>query len=253
MADVQAVDLYVAYRIANAPVRQYPFPHIYVRDVLPADYYAELQRCLPPREAFASLEEARGTKGYPERSVMPLGGELPASLDERQRAFWRDLARWVFAGRLGPAVLDRFAPIVQQRIRDEPEMEISDELLLVRDRTRYSLGPHTDSPRKVVSVLFYLPADDRLARHGTSLYTPRNPSFTSVRGDHYPFEDFERVETMPFVPNSVFAFAKTPVAFHGVEPVAEEGVERNLLLYDLRFRKPAAAAGAEGAKVRFSL
>jgi hypothetical protein len=35
-----------------------------------------------------------------------------------------------------------------------------------------------------------------------------------------------------------------------VEPVAEEGVERNLLLYDLRFRKPA---GAEGAKVRFSL
>jgi hypothetical protein len=247
-----APELHVLYRLANAPLQPYPFPHLYARDVFPAGYYAEIQRQLPPAAALKPLQEARGAKGYPERFVMPLGGELPGGLSAAQREFWRDFARWVFRGRLGPAVLGRFAPIVEQRLQENPEMEITDELLLVRDRSRYSLGPHTDTPAKVISVLFYLPADERLARHGTSVYLPKEEGFTSDGNAHLPFERFERVATMPFVPNSVFAFAKTNSSFHGVEPIAEEGVERNLLLYDLRLR-PAQGTPASAPQVRFTM
>jgi hypothetical protein len=206
---------HVLYRLANAPLQLYPFPHFFARDVFPADYYAQIQRHLPPASALKSLEEARGAQGYPDRFVMPLGGDLPESLSDAQ-------------------------------------LEITDELLLVRDRSRYSLGPHTDKPAKVISVLFYLPADERLARHGTSIYLPKEEGFTADGGAHLPFEGFERLATMPFVPNSVFAFAKTSASFHGVEPIAEEGVERNLLLYDLRFR-PAQGAPAAAPQVRFSM
>jgi hypothetical protein len=208
-----------------------------VRDIFPAAYYREIQENLPPAEAMQTLAQARGTQGYPERFVMPLGGELPAALSGRQRAFWRDLARWFFAGVFGQAVIHRFHDQIGERLKEEPEAEITDELLLVRDRTRYSLGPHTDSPRKLVSLLFYLPADERLERYGTSMYVPREFGFTCPGGPHYPFERFERAATMPFLPNSLFAFAKTPRAFHGVQPIEEPGVERNLLLYDLRMRK----------------
>jgi len=245
-------ELHVVYKLANAPLQHYPFPHLYARDVFPADYYAQMQRLMPPASALKTLQEARGAKGYPDRFVLPLGGDLPESLDAEQREFWRDFARWVFRGRLGPALLGRFAPIVEERLRQNPEMEITDELLMVRDRTRYSLGPHTDAPAKVVSVLFYVPADDRLARHGTSMYVPRAEGFTHDGRGHLAFDQFERVATMPFLPNSVFAFAKTDASFHGVEPVTEEGVERNLILYDLQFR-PGPAAPAADPKTRFSI
>jgi hypothetical protein len=249
---VSSPELHVVYKLANAPLQHYPFPHLYARDVFPADYYAQMQRLMPPASALKTLHEARGAKGYPDRFVLALGGDLPESLSAEQREFWRDFARWAFRGRLGPAVLGRFAPIVEQRLQENPGMEISDELLMVRDRTRYSLGPHTDAPAKVVSVLFYVPADDRLARHGTSVYVPKAQGFTHDGRGHLSFDQFERVATMPFLPNSVFAFAKTDTSFHGVEPVTEDGVERNLILYDLQLR-PAAPVAASGPQVRFSI
>ncbi len=38
---------------------------------------------------------------------------------------------------------------------------------------------------------------------------------------------------MPYLPNAMFAFMKTPNAFHGVEPVEGQAV-RELLLFDIR-------------------
>lgn len=40
--------------------------------------------------------------------------------------------------------------------------------------------------------------------------------------------------TVPYVPNTLFGFMKTPNAFHGVEPIADPNVERALLLYDIK-------------------
>ena len=40
--------------------------------------------------------------------------------------------------------------------------------------------------------------------------------------------------TMPFLPNTLFAFMKTHNSFHGVEPIQEIGVRRDLLLYDIK-------------------
>ena len=253
-AEAFAPGLHAEYRIANAPVQPYPYAHFYLRDVFPQDFYAELQRQLPDAQALDRLGQWGRAQGYPERSIMKLGGERPAALSEAQHLFWRRLAQWAFSGRLGSLVLGKFNAIVEQRLKDMADMEVSDELLLVHDRTRYSLGPHTDSPVKVVSLLFYLPADERLAQYGTSIYLPKDPGFTCPGGPHHGFEGFDRLATMPFVPNSLFGFVKTDNSFHGVEPFLATGAGRWLLLYDLRLHRaetPAAPPPATG--VRFKM
>lgn len=253
-AESFAPGLHAEYRVANAPLQEYPYPHFYLRDVFPQDFYAELQRNLPDAEALQRLGQWQRAKGYPERSIMKLGGERPAALSETQHQFWRRLAQWAFAGRFGSMVLGKFNAIVDRRLRDMPGVEVTDELLLVHDRTHYSLGPHTDSPSKVISLLFYLPADDRLAQYGTSIYVPKDPAFTCPGGPHHGFDGFDRLATMPFLPNSLFGFVKTDHSFHGVEPFEAPGAGRWLLLYDLRLRQIAAdepAPAPAGPRVQF--
>ena len=132
---------------------------------------------------------------------------------------------------------------------------MQDEALLVQDITNYKLGPHTDTPHKVITLLFYLPKDTSQSHMGTSIYVPKEPTFRCPGGPHYPHEGFERLWSMPFLPNSLFAFFKTDNSFHGVEPVRDEGCRRWLLLYDLYEQKVPAAAPAPAAaapKVKFS-
>jgi hypothetical protein len=96
-----------------------------------------------------------------------------------------------------------------------------------------------------------------MAHLGTSLYVPKDPQFTCPGGPHHEFDRFRRMLTMDYLPNTLFAFMKTPRAFHGVEPITQTDVQRDLLLYDIKVIEPqtaAAAGAAAGAppKIKFS-
>src|SRR5262245_18217331 len=91
----RAAELYTAYQIGNAPVGVFPYPHCFVRDVFPADFYAEMQRNLPDAAAMIPILEARGVKGYEERFVLELHKpEHLATLPDDKRKFWQDAATW---------------------------------------------------------------------------------------------------------------------------------------------------------------
>lgn len=237
------VNWYVLYKIANAPISPFPFPHIYVQDVFPEDFYRELRAHLPPSEAFKNLKDlGRVRAGYPDtRLVMPVTPDYVQSLAEPLRAFWGELAQWLLGG-FGQMVLSKFAPYLDQRFGDVSRMQFYDEALIVQDYTTYSLGPHTDTLHKVLSFLFYLPADDALSHLGTSLYVPKDPNFLCPGGPHHSFERFHRVVTMPYRPNTMFAFLKTSNSFHGVEPITEANIRRDLLLYDIKVQNPPELA-----------
>jgi hypothetical protein len=252
-----SAELTAAYAIGNAPIQVFPFPHIYVRDVFPREYYEEIRRRLPPAELLQPITQARNVRGpYDERFVLGLTPEDLARLPEPYRAFWTELARWMVGGRFAQLVLGKFAPFIEQRFQGMSGVQFTDEALLVEDRTRYALGPHTDTPLKVLSMLFYLPADESQSHLGTSIYVPKDPGFVCEGGPHHPFERFDRMVTMPFLPNSLFAFLKTANSFHGVEPIRDGGVRRHLLLYDVRLARapaqvPAAPGGGSGVTFRF--
>ena len=235
-----SVELALAYRFANAPMRLFPFPHLYISEIFPPGFYGEMMRHLPPPEMLTPVGEARGAVGYEDRFVQELSPAKIAPLAEPYRSFWSGVQGWMCSGRFLDLVASKFGPFIERRFKSQ-QFKLVDEAMLVYDRTRFSQGPHTDTPAKVVSVLFYLPADERMKQYGTSIYLPKDPGFTCPGGPHHAFDRFERMETMPFLPNSMFAFLKTDDSFHGVEPITEEGIGRYLLFYDLKVAKQAAA------------
>ena len=234
------VDLHVMYKIANTPINLFPYPHIYVQDVFPPDFYRKLRAHLPPAEAYQDLKALKRVgPGYPDtRLVMVVTPESVQALPEPSRSFWGAVAQWMLGGAFGQVMLSRFSELLAQRFGDLRQTRFNDEALVVQDYTTYSLGPHTDSPAKVLSFLFYLPPDASLAHLGTSIYVPKDPRFACPGGPHHRFELFDRMMTMPFLPNSLFAFLKTHNSFHGVEPIQETGVRRDLLLYDIKVSNP---------------
>lgn len=255
-----AAELHLAYKIGNVPFSQFPFPHFYLNDVFPADYYRQLLQNLPDPAAMRPIEEVRAIKGYKERFVLGLDPQSIATLPENKRAFWLEFAGWFLSGRLRALVMRRFETFISQRLAGRTGFEFYDEALLVQDVTNYKLGPHTDALHKVVTVLFYLPPDDSQRHLGTSIYLPNDPKFRCQGGPHHRRENFSLLHTNPFLPNSMFAFFKTDNSFHGVEPVADPDCRRWLLLYDIYAKQsapgaqeqPAAAAAEPSPKVKFS-
>ena len=223
------------YAIANAPLQQYPFPHIFVRDVFPEDFYARLREHIPPRDYFKTLTSLQRVTGpYPEsRLVLPITPEAVGELEEPYHTFWKSVGMWLISDELLDFMLDIFEPLMPTT-SSTGTAGYSHEALLVQDYSTYKLDPHTDSPRKVLSVLFYLPPDDSLAHLGTAIYVPKDRRMISDGSAHLPRDYFDCVCTMPFVPNSMFAFVRTPRSFHGVEPIAENEPRRDLLLYDVK-------------------
>ena len=234
-----SAEFHLTYKIANAPLNAFPFPHLYIRDAFPADYYARIQSMLPDPSRMVTISETgRISPGlYKERFVLTFGGEQFAALTEEQRAFWGELHGWLVGGAFRQRVLEGFRPFLAQRFKGQM-VAFYDEALLVQDTTRYSLGPHTDAPRKVITFLFYLPKDESQCHLGTSLYLPKDRGFRCPGGPHYPHAQFDRVWTMPFLPNSLFIFVKTDASFHGVEPVMDPDTRRWLLLYDIFHQIP---------------
>ena len=55
------------YQLRNAPIQAYPYPHAFIREIFPADYYRDLIAHLPGDEAYVSSPNGR----YPERGPAP--------------------------------------------------------------------------------------------------------------------------------------------------------------------------------------
>lgn len=211
---------HMAYQIGNAVVNTFPFPHIYVPTVFPADFYAQLRGTLPPTDEYK-----QGAKNYNGRKFGETDGiEL---LDPFRTKSFSQLAQYPFRKYL------------QGRFPDG-KFAARTDLRLVADDDGYAIGPHTDAPWKVLSYLFYLPEDTSHLDLGTSIYLPRDPNFRCPGGPHHKFEDFIKVFTAAYAPNSLFAFFKTDFSFHGVERITIP-YRRDVLLWNLYDATPAGS------------
>ena len=236
-----AVEEYVIYQISNAQIQDYPYPHFYVENVFPADFYARLRANWPDSSALTSLAETgRVSKGaYPDRFVLPFTPSDIEKLSEDRRAFWSEFGSWFMAHRFLQTAINKFGRYAQQRFgNDLKHCRFEADSLLVRDRTNYSIGPHTDATHRLLSMLFYCPDNDSMKHLGTSIYVPLDPDFRCVGGKHYPHNRFQKVWTVDYKPNSLFSFFKTNNSFHGVDPIRDQEVQRDILLYDVRVGSP---------------
>ena len=247
-----AVRDHVIARIEATPVRHAPFEHLYVEEVFPADFYAELQRQMVADSGYRRLNETGRVSEHYSSARLCLFPQDLKSIDAPgpQKAFWRELFAAFSSSAFRQVWLRTFEQTVKKHVgnvsRDKGPGAAAafSETFLMRDLETYALGPHTDSAQKLVSVLFYLARDESAPELGTSLYRPKDRSFICPGGPHHRFDRFERVTTLPYKPNAMVAFPKSRVCFHGVEPVGSTK-QRDLLLFDMKWTwKPADPAAA---------
>ena len=192
---------HLLYSLGAIRIRYYPFPHFYVKDVLPTWFYDHLITGLKAATKFEQMPD------YPERMFSL---ELPVDVQE------------LFAH-------PRLSSFLRANLHLEGELDVM--LRWSRDGKGYSLGPHTDYSGKVATLLFYLPDSASSGPWGTSIYAPKS-SQKVLADQHYYHEDFNLVYTFPFAPNTMFGFLRTDNSWHGVEPLTED-IKRDTLHYTI--------------------
>ena len=207
-------------RFQSAPINPVPFQHLYVDGIFPVDFYGRMVDSLPTQSQMLPIGEVRGKamKKYPQRYVFLF--TWLKNLEPVRREFWRGFISDLTSKETMAGILGKFG------IAEKP---VWPDVHLIHDIEGYALGPHTDAKAKAASLLFYLPKEAGSEHLGTSLYTPKEEMPPST--EHFPFEKFSRVATMPYAPNAMFAFARSDSSFHGVEPV--EKADRWLLQYNI--------------------
>jgi len=218
---------HVGGRIAAAPLRLHPFPHIVVDDLLPARVYEALLEAIPPVEMFAERPFNKRQVGVP-----------PMLAPVYSRRVWRFIANAVAPRAIVPAVLDKFReslgawldaqlmPGALARL-EQMEMGCTDGRILLRGRG-YSIPPHRDPKWGFITCLLYLarPADDPVL--GTDLYSVDGDTDARDTKPHWIPADHCRLETtVEFRPNRALIFLNSSGA-HGarIPDDAPESLER---------------------------
>ena len=233
-------ELYIAYKFGNKSINTFPYPHLYIQNVFPNDYYSKILKNLLSVNSMTSMPdlypEQPGLKNYKDRYVLEFArDEHIQKIESDKQEFWKGIGSSLLKGQFGNFLRAKFKHYLDMRFKLIGDVNFSLEMQLVNDKKNYALGPHSDHPRKVISTLFYFPKDMSQQEIGTSIYIPKDPDFIASHKQygHFNKDLFHKVITMPFVPNSAFCFVKTNNAFHGVEPLEKEDTDRWVLLFDV--------------------
>ena len=249
-----------ANRLCEANVLLDPFPHFCLENIFPNEYYSELLENLPASTSYQNLYEVTTLKldHFRHRDQRDMNDGWTNALPPEQKAFWDSFDSWFLGDAMAQAVLHTFPDQMNARFGTRwPAVSVESQL--IRHRPGYFLGPHSDLHTKLVVLLIYLAPDESTAHLGTSLYRPKDPSFSCPNSNHYPFEDFVNVKTAPYKPNSLLAFFRSDVSFHGLEPLSGSDVQHSgrdviqYVLYDKAARQQQLherrlAAARQGAQ-----
>ena len=208
-------------RLVSAKVELDPFPHYYLEQVFPDDFYRLMLRHMPSSDVYENLYAVTDLKldHFRHRDQRDMDREWTYNLPQAQRVFWNLFNSWFLSEEIAQAVLKSFSGV-----RDSwPAVSVESQF--IRHRAGYFLGPHSDLYTKLVVLLLYLAPDDRAEHLGTSLYRPKHTGFSCPNSKHYDFADFIKVKTAPYRPNSLLAFMRSDISFHGLEPLSEHDVE----------------------------
>ncbi|MDN3504046.1 MAG: hypothetical protein P0S95_00525 [Rhabdochlamydiaceae bacterium] len=229
---------HLLYQVGNAQVRYFPYPHFFIENLFPQDYYDQLIESIPNAQDYYSMGSTGKVdpRTYQERSVLQITDSDLSGLPFHQMLFWSQFGQALESSVWRQMLISKFQDLIEKRFKDHlKEIEFSSFAELVQDRTHYALGPHTDHPIRVLTMLFYFPKDHSQSEMGTSVYRPNDINFKCEGFKHHPKDGFSHLYKAPYIPNSLFGFFKSDRSFHGVEEITQNGCERNLLNYYLQW------------------
>jgi hypothetical protein len=232
----------VTRRLATAERRDDPFPHVIVDGLLPIHVYQDLVARWPDDALF------RGDAASGKLDLVPAPeGITPADaraesynrLDDDARTAWNRFVIQVNREIVGPFLERMFEPEIAKRLEflqasaDAPGLapylrppyraKMNVGRLMMRS-AGFRLRPHVDSLAYLATALYYFPTPaDNPDTEGTTLYRAAGEIGAAEilsRGKTVYFDaagiGTTPASTVPFLPNTLLAFANTGRSAHGI-------------------------------------
>lgn len=82
--------------------------------------------------------------------------------------------------------------------------------------------PHTDVPKKILSIVFFFPSDNWKQSYGgnVKILKPIDKNLeNNWLNKVYPFENFKELQTINYEPNRLYCFKKSKNSYHGITNV----------------------------------
>jgi hypothetical protein len=203
----------------NVSVRHEPFTVFYIRNLLQPRFYRDLAKTFPLLSHFR-YRDTLGNKYLLTESE----GE-PYYDFVRAYPPWQKFYTEIKSANFREQVLSFLRARVSEGIQ---ESNLADSFtsrfeFSVLPANGGSQRPHTDSPRKVVTLVLSLMKEGEWSPDwggGTSICRPKDETLYSNYSNQYlDFDDVEVIDTFPFVPNACVMFVKTSVSWHCVTPI----------------------------------
>jgi hypothetical protein len=227
----------VSQNIDTELVLSDPFPLVVVKNVLPLELLADIQRALPPLEVMLQGKPFTSNQRFNYSAAdVAANSDIAAVVkdlvsEHLGQAFLNDIIRLFHKQILVhyPNFEERFGPIsaLKAGIRGQDNDALCNVFLdsQIAFNTPVEIGgttvrgPHLDDPRKLFVGLFYLRLDGDQSRGADleiyrSKVNPANLDITRTAS----IADMELVETVKYEANTLVLFLNTPKSFHGVKP-----------------------------------
>ena len=239
--------------IRSKPIDQSPFPHIYIEEIFPPDYYrALLQRIAAVGRFVPTLYPGVGVD-LSAKTFRDYGLTCENFAADDELA---PLHAFLKSNRFTRTLLEKFSasnswsghgsavPAEKHAHFADGRDDFACVFDLHKDLPGYEITPHADVTSKIITFLFYFTPDESINKFGTLLCRVRPGSSVEpapVRrsalssmvlrasrvlvGDHYgltqkdpwlSWDKFEIVKTAEAKPNSLFVFAPNSRSFHAV-------------------------------------
>eukprot|EP00242_Pyramimonas_sp_CCMP2087_P009320 CAMPEP_0198210212 /NCGR_PEP_ID=MMETSP1445-20131203/19960_1 /TAXON_ID=36898 /ORGANISM="Pyramimonas sp., Strain CCMP2087" /LENGTH=322 /DNA_ID=CAMNT_0043884213 /DNA_START=36 /DNA_END=1004 /DNA_ORIENTATION=- len=243
------------YNLENAHFYTDPFPYMYFCDMFRPHFYAELAQHFPPSKVMqpavkrdagkmksrgqysAAGSNNNGDKRW-KMSVFDIYNLKPNSrwpLLPRAITTWKKLEHILFSKEVEDVLWRKFNLTRTPKFRD---------FRVQTDMTGYSIGVHPDSPKKILTMMFYVPVDDQTVYdYGTCLHTNKQ----------YQQRDLSKNGVAPclkkfmFGSNTGYSFVVNDHSYHSVDTVGKHHGVRNTILVNWYDQKTSSASPAARA------
>ena len=211
---LSAVASHIERAISNAVLVDNPCPHTVIHEVLPENLYSEICANMPPIEFWRE-----GRSGRDNWTI----GEDTAPL--KHEAAWRFMNDIVASKIMIPALVSKFddycttaKPVSKSKDSSTSGIDhgMYDGRLMLR-RPGYSLEPHVDPRRSLLTALLYMGTSSGNDDYGTKLFTSDREIPRKYSGIYYPLREGASCSLSKLVPcraNSMLVFASR-LGIHG--------------------------------------
>lgn len=214
--------------------QQEPFSHIVVNDLLPLEIYQELVARKPLVEFYGDSPGYASAPGEISRRTFSLTDKSLARLNDADRQLWLGIRDAFGCQQFRSAVFARLSKGLAFRfgISESESAALKCYPLpdLYRETAGYSIAPHPDTRRKVVTMQFCLSADESQEDLGTEFYRLSLNPLNLLREPR----GFEVAKRPAFLPNSCYAFTVLNTVFvkswHGRTTLRADSGTRDSLL-----------------------